>query len=103
MRVRVPKYVNGVTNGEGLDYEVVEELYDNEDDRATTLVDGFDVTVPINQGEIVAILIGRPNKKTEDDEYYSDELDSSDSDESGNEEGPSLKDLGKIAQLGLQI
>lgn len=95
MRVRAPKYVNGMTNREGLDDDVVEGLYDSEDDRAITLVDGFDVTVPINQGKIVAILIAKPNKKTEDDEYYSDELDGSDSDESGDEERPSLKDLGK--------
>ncbi|KAI5404655.1 hypothetical protein KIW84_051710 [Lathyrus oleraceus] len=79
-----------VDDMEGLDDDVVEGLYDSEDDRAITLVDGFDVTVPINQGKIVAILIAKPNKKTEDDEYYSDELDGSDSDESGDEERPSI-------------
>ncbi|KAI5402637.1 hypothetical protein KIW84_050293 [Lathyrus oleraceus] len=84
-----PKCVNGVTNVEGLDDEVVEGLNDSEDDRVTALVDGFDgvdVIVPINQGQIVARLIGRPYKKTEDGEYYSDELDISDPDESGDKE-----------------
>ena len=57
LRIRVLKYVNGVTKVEGLDYEMVEGLDDSEDDRVTALVDGadkVDVTIPINQGEIVA-------------------------------------------------
>lgn len=76
-----------MTDVEGLDDEVVEGLNDSEDDRVTALVDGVDATTPINQGQIVARLIGRPYKKTEDDEYYSDELDISDPDESGDKEG----------------
>lgn len=94
LRVRVPKCVNGVKDVEGLDDEVVEGLDNSEDDRATALVDGFDevdVTVPINQGEIVAGLLCTPNKKNDEDEYYSDELDSSDPDESGDEEGPKFE------------
>ncbi|KAI5432133.1 hypothetical protein KIW84_036037 [Lathyrus oleraceus] len=83
LRIRVLKYVNGVTKVEGLDYEMVEGLDDSEDDRVIALVDGFDVTVPINQWEIVAGLLCRPNKKTKDDEYYNDEMDNSDPDESG--------------------
>lgn len=80
-----------VTYVKGLDDEVVERLDDSEDDRAIALVDGFggvDVIIPINQGEIVAGLLYRPNKKAEDDEYYSDELDNSDPNDSGDKEWP---------------
>ncbi|KAI5435767.1 hypothetical protein KIW84_022261 [Lathyrus oleraceus] len=78
---RVPKYVNGVTDMEGIYDEVIEGLDDNENDRVTILVDGFDrvdVTIPINHGEIVVGLLGRHKKKIEDNEYCSDELDNSD-------------------------
>lgn len=74
--------------------EVIEGLDDNEDDRATAPVDGFDgiyVTVSINHGEIVSRLLGSPKKKIENDEYCSDELDSSYPNESGDDEGPKFE------------
>lgn len=86
----VSKCLNGVKNMEGIDYEVIEGFDDIEDDRVTTLVDGFngvDVTVPINHRDTVAGLLGRLKKKIENDEYYSDELDISDPNESVDDKG----------------
>lgn len=86
--------VNGVTSMEGIDDEVIEGLDDSEDDRATTLVDGFDgfyVIVLINHWDIVAGLLGRPKKKIEDGEYFSDELDGLDPHESDDDEGLRFK------------
>lgn len=47
--------------------------------------------VPINEGDIVAGLLGKPKKKIEDDEYYSDDLDNSYPDESGDDERPKFE------------
>ncbi|KAI5434587.1 hypothetical protein KIW84_021427 [Lathyrus oleraceus] len=84
LRVRVPKCVNRVTGVEGLDDEVVERLDNSEDDK-------FGVTILINQGELVAGLLGRSNKRIDDDGYYSDKLDNSDPDGFGDEEGPKFE------------
>ncbi|KAI5445504.1 hypothetical protein KIW84_013655 [Lathyrus oleraceus] len=86
VRVRVPKCINGVADVAGIYDEVVEWLDDSEDDKVNAIVDGFDgvdVSVPINQWELVSRLIGKHDKKTKDDEYVSDELDSSNPYESG--------------------
>ncbi|KAI5406625.1 hypothetical protein KIW84_053096 [Lathyrus oleraceus] len=85
---REPKCVNDddhpPDNGiDGLDEEKVEGLDDSEDERATAYFDGFegiDVTKPIRE---------EPNKSMDsDDVYYSDELNSSDPDDSCDEERP---------------
>lgn len=71
---------------------MVEGFKDNEDDRTTALIDGIDVNVPINYGDIVARLLDRPKKKIDDgDEYCSDGLDNSYPDESDDDEGPEFE------------
>lgn len=93
-KVRFPKCVNGVTNMEGLDDKVVEGFDDGEDDKTIAFIDGFegiDVNVPINHGDVVPGLLGGPKKKIEDDAYFSDELDNSYPDESGDDERPKFK------------
>ncbi|CAK8575777.1 unnamed protein product [Lathyrus sativus] len=89
--VREPKCVNRVTDMEGIEDEVVEGLDDREDDIATALVDGFegiDVTLPIREYGVITGLLGSPNKKFDEDDYYSDELDSSYPDDSCDDKMP---------------
>src|SRR3954470_3561625 len=75
------------------DEDVVKGLNDSEDERTTALVDGFgydgpDVTIPLREGPIIAGLLPCPNKKNlEDEDYVSEELDSSDPDNSEDEKG----------------
>ncbi|KAI5426073.1 hypothetical protein KIW84_031775 [Lathyrus oleraceus] len=92
---REPKCVNDddhpPDNGiDGLDEEKVEGLDDSEDERATAYFDGFegiDVTKPIREEPNNSM--EEPNKSMDsDDVYYSDELNSSDPDDSCDEERP---------------
>ncbi|KAI5411121.1 hypothetical protein KIW84_056315 [Lathyrus oleraceus] len=92
---REPKCVNDddhpPDNGiDGLDEEKVEGLDDSEDERATAYFDGFegiDVTKPIRWEPNNSM--EEPNKSMDsDDVYYSDELNSSDPDDSCDEERP---------------
>ncbi|XP_058766212.1 uncharacterized protein LOC131639766 [Vicia villosa] len=96
--VREPACVNGDTDLDDLGDEVVEGLDDSEDDRATALLDGFegiDVTLPLREEGVVAGLLTRPNKKCEEDAYVSDELNSSDPNESCDEDKPKYEKFRK--------
>ncbi|KAI5404128.1 hypothetical protein KIW84_051317 [Lathyrus oleraceus] len=61
---------------------------DIEDERITDIIDGLDgigVNLPINPEGIIAGYLSMPQKKFEDDDYLSDELDNPDPDESGDD------------------
>ncbi|XP_058781430.1 uncharacterized protein LOC131655613 [Vicia villosa] len=87
--VRLPRCVNEVGEMEGSDEEEVEGLGDSEDERATALVDGFegiDISLPQKEVPKVAEYVSVSKEKPcEEDEYVSDELESSDPDLSDSE------------------
>ncbi|XP_058776819.1 uncharacterized protein LOC131651168 [Vicia villosa] len=89
--VRSPRCVNEVVEMEGSDEEDVEGLGDSEDERATTVLDGFegvDIGLPMKETTKGLEFISEPKKKKcEEDEYISDELESSDPDLSDSEKG----------------
>ncbi|XP_058783308.1 uncharacterized protein LOC131657984 [Vicia villosa] len=73
------------------DEERVKRLNDNGDERTTAIADGFegiDVTIPIRKSLEIAGLLPCPSKrKLEDEDYVSEELDSSDPDKFEDEKG----------------
>ncbi|XP_058726497.1 uncharacterized protein LOC131597850 [Vicia villosa] len=89
--VTSPRCVNEVVEMEGSDEDVVEGLGDSEDERATAILDGFegiDIGLPMKETPKGLEFISEPKeKKCEEDEYISDELESSDPDLSDSEKG----------------
>ncbi|XP_058769018.1 uncharacterized protein LOC131642868 [Vicia villosa] len=85
--VTSPRCVNEVVDMEGSD----EGLGDSEDERATAILDGFegiDIGLPMKETPKGLEFISEPKeKKCEEDEYISDELESSDPDLSDSEKG----------------
>lgn len=65
--VKSPRCVNEMVELDGCNDEGFEGFNDNGDERTTAIVDGFDgidVSLPINEGTIVAgLLIGSKKKK----------------------------------------
>ncbi|XP_058741808.1 uncharacterized protein LOC131614203 [Vicia villosa] len=79
--------------------EIVEGLNNSEDERTTAIADGFDgidVTIPLSEGPVIAGLLTYPNKKKcDDEEYASEDLLSSDPDNSEDEKGPRFEKFKK--------
>lgn len=94
LKIRALECIIMMPNMEGFDDEGVKSLDDSEDERTTAIIDGFDgidSNLPINQQAIVVGYLGSPSRKFEDDDYFSDELDNSDPDESDDDEGPKFE------------
>ncbi|XP_058753414.1 uncharacterized protein LOC131626580 [Vicia villosa] len=91
--------VNHNGNLEVNDEELVEGLNDSEDERTTTLADGFeeiDVSLPVNEGPDIAGYLTFPSKtKGDNDEYVSEDLLSYDPDNSEDEKGPGFEQFKK--------
>ncbi|XP_058742255.1 uncharacterized protein LOC131614714 [Vicia villosa] len=88
--VRSPRCVNEVVEMEGSDEDDVEGLGDSEDERATAILDGFegiDIGLPMKETTKGLEFISEPKEKKCEDEYISDELESSDPDLSDSEKG----------------
>lgn len=93
--VRSPRCVNEIVEMDRFDDEGVEGLGDSEDERATAILDGFegiDVTIPIRQ--YVSDEYGK-KKVEDDDEYVSDDLESSDPDMLEDEKLPKFEKFRK--------
>ncbi|KAI5396898.1 hypothetical protein KIW84_062942 [Lathyrus oleraceus] len=87
--VKSHRCVNEMVKLNGCDDEGVEGFSDSEDEKTTTIADGFNVYLSINEGTIgVGMLTGSKKKKWENDEYVSDELDNSDPYVSDDDNGP---------------
>ncbi|XP_058766938.1 uncharacterized protein LOC131640561 [Vicia villosa] len=96
---RTPRCVNDFVGLDATDEDAVERLNNSEDERTTTIADGFeeiDVTIPIREGPEIAGLLPYPSKrKLEDEDYVSEELDSSDPDKYEDEKGPKFEKFRK--------
>lgn len=91
--------MNEMVQINGCDNERVERFNDSEEERIIVTADGFDgidVSLPINEGNIVVgLLIGSKKKKQEDDEYVSDEIYNSNPDVSDDDNGPNFEKFRK--------